>query len=414
MQYDQRARRLALAAAPAVASTPARASSACSCVLQGVDSVWDTDVLRPLIDAASSRSPARPTAPTTNDDVQPADPRRARPLDARSSSTTACCRRTRTAATCCGASCAARCATRTCSAPSSSCMPAMVDAAVDDDGRRVSRAAQERRVHHRRHRHARRSASATTLRTGLGHPRRRAGRAARPTCSGADAFKLHDTLGFPLELTQEIAGERGVDVDLAGSTRDGRAAPPGQGRAARPAAPTTTDRAYRELVEQFGPTEFTGCTSTTRPKARVLAVVATSGDETSRSSSTARRSTPSRAARSATPARSRTDIGRGRGARHHVRACPVCVATPRARRAARSSAGQRRCAPIDGERRDAHPPQPHRHPHAALGAARGAGRAREAGGFARRARSAPLRLQPLRSRHPRGDRRRSRNSPTPR
>jgi alanyl-tRNA synthetase len=34
--------------------------------------------------------------------------------------------------------------------------------------------------------------------------------------AGADVFELHDTFGFPSELTREIAGEAGVDVDLAG------------------------------------------------------------------------------------------------------------------------------------------------------------------------------------------------------
>jgi alanyl-tRNA synthetase len=34
--------------------------------------------------------------------------------------------------------------------------------------------------------------------------------------SGAEAFKLYDTFGFPIDLTQIIASERGVDVDLAG------------------------------------------------------------------------------------------------------------------------------------------------------------------------------------------------------
>jgi len=34
--------------------------------------------------------------------------------------------------------------------------------------------------------------------------------------AGADVFALHDTYGFPSELTREIAGEAGVDVDLAG------------------------------------------------------------------------------------------------------------------------------------------------------------------------------------------------------
>src|SRR5215210_3550238 len=34
--------------------------------------------------------------------------------------------------------------------------------------------------------------------------------------SGSAAFLLHDTYGFPLELTEEIAGERGVGVDTVG------------------------------------------------------------------------------------------------------------------------------------------------------------------------------------------------------
>jgi alanyl-tRNA synthetase len=39
---------------------------------------------------------------------------------------------------------------------------------------------------------------------------------AIPQISGQDAFTLYDTYGFPLELTQEIAEEQGVTVDLDG------------------------------------------------------------------------------------------------------------------------------------------------------------------------------------------------------
>jgi alanyl-tRNA synthetase len=40
--------------------------------------------------------------------------------------------------------------------------------------------------------------------------------AAGGTIRGADAFRLHDTFGFPIDLTVEIAAERGVSVDRAG------------------------------------------------------------------------------------------------------------------------------------------------------------------------------------------------------
>ncbi|MDQ2689956.1 MAG: alanine--tRNA ligase, partial [Chloroflexota bacterium] len=40
--------------------------------------------------------------------------------------------------------------------------------------------------------------------------------AAGGVISGADAFRLHDTFGFPIDLTIEMAAERGVSVDRAG------------------------------------------------------------------------------------------------------------------------------------------------------------------------------------------------------
>ncbi|MBA3606369.1 MAG: alanine--tRNA ligase, partial [Acidimicrobiia bacterium] len=90
--------------------------------------------------------------------------------------------------------------------------------------------------------------------------------------SGSTAFTLHDTYGFPLELTQEIAGERQVAVDVAGFQMEMAA----QRRRAKEARRTGGDvanlDAYREIVEQFGTTTFTGYSEDTT-EGRVLAVL---------------------------------------------------------------------------------------------------------------------------------------------
>ncbi|MDQ6798405.1 MAG: alanine--tRNA ligase [Actinomycetota bacterium] len=94
--------------------------------------------------------------------------------------------------------------------------------------------------------------------------------------AGTTAFRLHDTFGFPLELTLEVAAERGVDVDIdefdaemaAQRQRARDAAHPGAGGGAEPGRVG----AYRELVEQFATTEFTGYNET-ESRSRVLAVL---------------------------------------------------------------------------------------------------------------------------------------------
>jgi alanyl-tRNA synthetase len=93
---------------------------------------------------------------------------------------------------------------------------------------------------------------------------------------GDVAFRLHDTYGFPLELTLEIAAERGLEVDVGGfeaemEAQRARARAAHAGHTADPERVAT----YRELVEQFGPTEFLGY-SEPETQGRVLAIV---GDE---------------------------------------------------------------------------------------------------------------------------------------
>ncbi len=84
--------------------------------------------------------------------------------------------------------------------------------------------------------------------------------AANPTrLSGRSAFLLHDTYGFPLELTQEIAAERGVEVDIDGFESEMNEQRT-RAKDARKSGRADGDRvaAYREVMEAYGTTEFVG------------------------------------------------------------------------------------------------------------------------------------------------------------
>jgi len=74
---------------------------------------------------------------------------------------------------------------------------------------------------------------------------------------GETAFLLHDTYGFPLEVTQEITGERGVDVDVAGF-EVAMAEQRRRAKQARKVAEGVDPAVFVELIDQFGPTDFTG------------------------------------------------------------------------------------------------------------------------------------------------------------
>ena len=43
---------------------------------------------------------------------------------------------------------------------------------------------------------------------------KREGESESPIISGDEAFKLYDTFGFPIDLTQVLAHERGLSVDM--------------------------------------------------------------------------------------------------------------------------------------------------------------------------------------------------------
>ncbi|WP_420626201.1 alanine--tRNA ligase [Candidatus Poriferisodalis sp.] len=101
--------------------------------------------------------------------------------------------------------------------------------------------------------------------------------AADTVLDGEVAFLLHDTHGFPVEVTEEILTERGLSLD-----RDGfEAAMERQrerARAGRSGGPTFADERYREILAQFGPTQFVRDTPAVSP-ARVLAVFEIAQDD---------------------------------------------------------------------------------------------------------------------------------------
>jgi alanyl-tRNA synthetase len=111
-----------------------------------------------------------------------------------------------------------------------------------------------------------------TLRAGQGLLADELAKVTGATLAGPVAFRLHDTYGFPIELTAEIAAEAGVEVDRAGfeaAMADQRA----RAREAAKAAGADTDTAaYRDLLEAHGPTTFTGYDQA-RSAATVLAVL---------------------------------------------------------------------------------------------------------------------------------------------
>jgi alanyl-tRNA synthetase len=126
-----------------------------------------------------------------------------------------------------------------------------------------------------------------TLRSGFSMLEDELGR-GEGVVGGEVAFRLHDTYGFPIELTREVAAERGRGVDeagfeaameeqrersrLAGSVA-GAVSPGGSPGAARgDDADDQRLEAYRELVQQQGATVFTGY-QTTESSGRVLAVL---------------------------------------------------------------------------------------------------------------------------------------------
>ena len=93
-----------------------------------------------------------------------------------------------------------------------------------------------------------------------------------PTLSGSVAFKLHDTYGFPIELTSEIAAETDVAIDVEGFDREMEAQRARARAAWKGGDSAATADLYRELADDIGLTTFTGYEEE-RGRGRILAIL---------------------------------------------------------------------------------------------------------------------------------------------
>ncbi len=89
---------------------------------------------------------------------------------------------------------------------------------------------------------------------------------------GETAFKLYDTYGFPLDLTQDALREKGIEVDTAGFD-SAMAEQKAKARAAWSGSGEAKDaEVWFELAEKHGATEFLGY-ETEKAEGQVLAIV---------------------------------------------------------------------------------------------------------------------------------------------
>ncbi|MFC3715265.1 alanine--tRNA ligase [Luteimonas soli] len=90
------------------------------------------------------------------------------------------------------------------------------------------------------------------------------------TIPGADAFRLYDTYGFPVDLTADIARERGLSVDMPGFD----AAMEHQRETARAAGKFSSSAGLpADLVAKLQPTEFLGYDALTAGGLEVVALL---------------------------------------------------------------------------------------------------------------------------------------------
>jgi len=96
--------------------------------------------------------------------------------------------------------------------------------------------------------------------------------AKKQDIDGENAFKLYDTLGFPFELTKEIAEENGLKVDEAGFKKAMKEQKE-RAKAATQKISLTDDLKYVAIENEKGSTNFIGYTETSSSDSKVVATI---------------------------------------------------------------------------------------------------------------------------------------------
>lgn len=90
--------------------------------------------------------------------------------------------------------------------------------------------------------------------------------------NGEEAFKLYDTLGFPLELTVEIAQEEGITVDVEGfnlSMKEQK----DRARQAQEVVRLTDDLVFANILNELGGTDFVGYNQLSTNDSKIIAII---------------------------------------------------------------------------------------------------------------------------------------------
>ena len=95
----------------------------------------------------------------------------------------------------------------------------------------------------------------------------------RPVLDGKKIFELYDTFGFPLDLTQDIATDNHLTIDVAGFEREMEMQRTRARQAWKGSGDVAVDVLYKELAQKFPATRFTGYETMAEPAATVLALI---------------------------------------------------------------------------------------------------------------------------------------------